>query len=69
MHRRRAQEAREYAEYQSETDQLQRTLDWHWQIKLAGDAERAYRRARPDEIPEHGEYDPIQRFMREQRGG
>jgi hypothetical protein len=63
--RRRAQEAKEYVEYQSEQNQRQRILDWNWQLKLAKDAERAWRARRPDEIPERGEYSPIARYERE----
>jgi hypothetical protein len=65
MRRRREQERREYAEYQSPANQLQRTLDWNWQMKLAKDAEAAYRRRAPDEHPERGEYSPIARYERE----
>jgi hypothetical protein len=63
--RRRKREQEEYALYQSPANQLQRTLDWNWQLKLARDAERAYRRRAPDEHPERGEYSPIARFERE----
>jgi hypothetical protein len=64
--RRHEREAEEYRQYQSPTNQLQRTLDWHWQMKLARDAERAHRRRAPDERPRGGsnvvgDYDPIAR--------
>jgi hypothetical protein len=66
MHaRRRAQEAKEYAEYQSEHARAQRQLDWAWELELARRAERAWRRRSPDEIRERGEYDPIARYERE----
>jgi hypothetical protein len=68
--RRRKREQEEYALYQSPANQLQRTLDWNWQMKLARDAEIAYRRARPDERSRDGsnvitDYDPIARYERE----
>jgi hypothetical protein len=52
-------------------NQLQRTLDWNWQIKLARDAEIAYRRARPDERAWSDnpdvlvDWSPIARYERE----
>jgi len=67
--RRRAQEAKEYAAYQSAQNQKQRMLDAAWEQKLWRDAERAYRRARvPDERLEKGKYSLVARFEREMRG-
>jgi len=63
--RRRARERKEFEEWSSERAKAQRALDWAWELKLARDAELAYRRARPDEIPERGEYSPIARYERE----
>jgi hypothetical protein len=65
--RRRAQKAKEFAEFQTDHAEAQRQLDWAWQMKLARDAEEAYRRSRPEEVPEQGEYSPIARFERETR--
>jgi hypothetical protein len=70
MRRRRERERQEYAEYQSEANQLQRRIDWPWELKLLRDAGEAYRRARPDERSRDGsnvisDYDPIARYERE----
>jgi hypothetical protein len=72
MRRRRERERQEYLEYSSEQAKAQRALDWAWELKLARDAEAAYRRGRPDERSRDGsgvisEYDPIARYERETR--
>jgi hypothetical protein len=66
--RRRAQEAREYSEYQSPHAQLQRQMDYAWTLELARRAERAWRRSRPDVREWCGEYSPIAQFEEETRG-
>jgi hypothetical protein len=51
-----------------ENDPLAQALaetDCQWTIELNRRAEEAYRRSRPDEIPERGEYSPIARYERE----
>jgi hypothetical protein len=70
MCRRRAQEAKEYAEYTSERAKAQLALDRAWELKLLRDSERAARRRAPDERSRDGsgvitEYDPIARYERE----
>jgi len=42
MRRRRERERQEYLEYQNPANQQQRILNWHWQLKLAKDAERGW---------------------------
>jgi len=45
--------------------QAQREIDFWWTLELNRRSEAAYRRRRPDEIPERGEYSPIARYERE----
>jgi hypothetical protein len=66
MRRRRAErERQEYQQYNSEHAKAQRAIDWAWGLELARRSEAAWRRRRPDEIPERGEYSPIARYERE----
>jgi hypothetical protein len=65
MRRRRAQETKEYLEYTSQHAKAHRQLDWAWELELARRTEAPHRRRCPDEKPERGEYDPIERHERE----
>ena len=56
----------EYLMFESDPlAQAQAETDCKWAAELNRQAEEAYRRSHPDEIPERGIYDPIQRFMRD----
>ena len=66
--RRRAQEAKEYAAYQSAQNQKQRMLDAAWEQKLCEMPSEPIGGRVLDERPEKGEYSPVPRFDREMRG-
>jgi hypothetical protein len=60
-----ARHRKEYEEANTEHAKRQQELDFWWTVELNRRSEAAYRRRRPDEIPERGEYSPIARYERE----
>jgi hypothetical protein len=62
---RQAVQKREWEAANTPAARAQNELDFWWTLELNRRSEAAYRRRRPDEIPERGEYSPIARYERE----
>jgi hypothetical protein len=62
---RQAQHRKEWEAANTEAARHQQEIDFWWLQELHRRSEAAWRRRRPDEIPERGEYSPIARYERE----